>query len=72
MILILTFIYLMTVILFLGGMQLLALGIIGEYLSQIFHETKHRPIYLIDEYNGARMIYRHGIYIERDIKSRDS
>lgn len=48
---------LMTVMLFLGGVQLLALGIIGEYLSQIFHETKHRPIYLIDEMNNKKMIY---------------
>lgn len=48
---------LMTVMLFLGGVQLLALGIIGEYLSQIFHETKHRPIYLIDEINNKKMIY---------------
>ena len=48
---------LMTVMLFLGGTQLLALGIIGEYLSQIFHETKHRPIYLVDEMNGEKMIY---------------
>ena len=47
----------MTVMLFLGGMQLLALGIIGEYLSQIFHETKRRPIYLVDEFNGDRIIY---------------
>jgi len=61
---------LMTVILFLGGMQLLALGIIGEYLSQIFHETKNRPIYLIDEFNGEKMIYRHGVYTERDIGKR--
>ena len=61
---------LMTVILFLGGMQLLALGIIGEYLSQIFHETKNRPIYLIDEFNGQRMIYNHGIYTERNIDRR--
>ena len=61
---------LMTVILFLGGMQLLALGIIGEYLSQIFHETKNRPIYLVDEFNGAKMIYRHGIFTERNIEQR--
>lgn len=46
---------LITVVLFLGGMQLLALGIIGEYLAQIFHETKRRPIYLIDEINGKRV-----------------
>ena len=48
---------LMTVLLFLGGTQLLALGIIGEYIAQIFYESKRRPIYLIDEINGTRMVY---------------
>ncbi len=41
---------LMVVILFLGGIQLMALGIIGEYLGRMFNESKQRPLYLIDKY----------------------
>ena len=41
---------LMVTILFLGGIQLIAIGIIGEYLSHIFNETKKRPGYFINEY----------------------
>ena len=60
---------LLTVILFLGGMQLLALGIIGEYLGQIFHESKARPIYLVDEMNGKRLIYKpQFVPIERNVR----
>ena len=32
----------------LGGLQLLAIGVIGEYIGKIYLETKHRPTYLID------------------------
>lgn len=44
----------MVVTLFLGGIQLIFLGIIGEYLGRAFYETKHRPLYFIDSYNEQR------------------
>jgi glycosyltransferase involved in cell wall biosynthesis len=44
---------LIVTILFLGGAQLLSLGVIGEYLGRIFNEMKRQPLYLVNRYLPA-------------------
>ncbi|MET0027703.1 MAG: glycosyltransferase family 2 protein [Candidatus Thiodiazotropha sp.] len=44
---------LMVTVLFLGGIQLFAIGIVGEYLGRVFNETKGRPLYFVNEYIPA-------------------
>ncbi|MBA1295291.1 glycosyltransferase family 2 protein [Pseudomonas lurida] len=45
---------LMTAILFLGGVQLIGIGILGEYVGRIYMESKHRPKYVIASQFGVR------------------
>lgn len=49
---------LIVVISFLGGLQLMAIGVLGEYLGRLFLETKRRPLYLVQEFRAPILTAR--------------
>lgn len=49
---------LIIVVLFLGGVEMLSLGIVGEYIGHIYNETKRRPTYIAHDYNGEKCVKR--------------
>ena len=51
---------LMVVVLFLGGVQLIVLGILGEYLGRLFNESKGRPLYLLNGYAPSELALEDG------------
>jgi dolichol-phosphate mannosyltransferase len=58
---------LVTVLLFLGGIQLIAVGLLGEYMARIYDEVKQRPLYII----GNRYGIRHAANKENDRDIKD-
>ncbi|MHB1937964.1 MAG: glycosyltransferase family 2 protein [Acidobacteriaceae bacterium] len=61
---------LMASVLVLGGVQLLVMGMLGEYVSKIFEETRQRPIYVPDRYRGATI--RHHVHRGSGVRDSES
>jgi dolichol-phosphate mannosyltransferase len=56
---------LIVVVLFMGSVQLISLGIMGEYIRLIFLESKRRPAYIVDEYRvGSVPVKGHSAAVE--------
>ncbi len=61
---------LMSVVLFLGGIQLIGIGVLGEYIGRIFAETKQRPIFLVTQIHGFGSDHNKPVYLA--FKNRQS
>jgi polyisoprenyl-phosphate glycosyltransferase len=47
---------LMIAVLFIGGVQLISVGILGEYIGRIYNEVKRRPLYVVEEIVGIKAV----------------
>lgn len=45
---------LVSLVLFFNGIQMISLGILGEYLGRVFNESKNRPLYFVEDFNGKK------------------
>ena len=51
----------MIAVLFIGGVQLICVGILGEYIGRIYNEVKNRPLYVVEETEGLNQSKSHPI-----------